>query len=67
MEPGTTETTSTLRITQKVKRDKLAALYRHLSVTGNLDLIDFKRFKLLTDRKEGAKFSNFSMVIDGFL
>ena len=39
-EPDTTEATSTLRLTQKVKRDKLAALYRHLYVTGNLDLID---------------------------
>ena len=32
-EPGTTEATSTLRLNQKVKRDKLAALYRHLNVT----------------------------------
>ena len=37
---ATTEATSTLRLNQKVKRDKLAALYRHLNVTGNLDLID---------------------------
>ena len=35
-----TEATSTLRLTQKVKRDKLVALYRHLNVTGNLDLIN---------------------------
>ena len=39
-EPATTEATSILRPTQKVKRDKLAALYRHLNVTGNLDLIN---------------------------
>ena len=38
-ESATTEATSTLRLNQKVKRDKLAALYRHLNVTGNLDLI----------------------------
>ena len=38
IEPDTTEATSTLN--QKVKRDKLAALYRHLNVTGNLNLID---------------------------
>ena len=37
--PDTTETTSTLRQTQKVKQDKLSALYIHLSVTGNLDLV----------------------------
>ena len=38
-EPATTEVTSTLRLTQKVKQDKLVALYRYLNVTGNLDLI----------------------------
>ena len=42
MEPDTTEATSTLRLNQKVKRDKLTALYRHLNVTGNLDLINLK-------------------------
>ena len=40
MEPDATESTSTLQLRQKVKRDKLTALYRHLNVTGNLDLID---------------------------
>ena len=44
-EPATTEATSTLRLNQLVKRDKLAALYRHLNVTGYLDLIDLDRFK----------------------
>ena len=37
MEPDTTEATSTSRFNQKVKRDKLATLYRQLNVTGNLD------------------------------
>ena len=37
MEADTSEATSTLRLNQKVKRDKLAALYRHLNVTGNLE------------------------------
>ena len=37
MEADTSEATSTLRSNQKVKRDKLAALYRHLNVTGNLE------------------------------
>ena len=36
-EPDTTEATSTLQLRQKVKGDKLAALYRHLPVRGNLD------------------------------
>ena len=53
-EPATTEATSTLRLTQKVKRDKPAALYRHLNVTGNLDLIDLGRLKLTRDPKKGA-------------
>ena len=43
------EATSTLRLRQKVKRDKLSALYRHLNVTGNPDLIDLDRFRLTKD------------------
>ena len=39
-EVGTTEAASALRLNQKVKRDKLAALYRHLNIAGNLDLIN---------------------------
>ena len=58
-EPDTTEATSTLRLKQKVKRDKLADLYRHLKVTGNLDLINFDRFKLTTDPKKGATIFEF--------
>ena len=54
MEPAITEATSTLRLNQKVKRDKLAALYRHLNVTGYLDLIDLDPFKLTTDPKKGV-------------
>ena len=59
IEAATTEATSTLRLNQKVKRDKLAALYRHLNVTGNLDLINLDRFKLTTDPKKGATISEF--------
>ena len=40
MVPDTTEPTSTLRLRAQVKRDKLIALYRHLDVTDDLDLID---------------------------
>ena len=58
-EPDTTEATSTLRLKQKVKRDKLAAFYRHLNVTGNIDLIDFDCFKLKTDPKKGATIFEF--------
>ena len=52
--PDTTEATSTLRLRRKVKRDKITALYRHLNVTGNLDLIDLYRFRLTTDPKKGV-------------
>ena len=58
-EPNTTEATSTLRLKQKVKRDKLAALYRHLNITGNIDLIDIGRFKLKGDSKKGATILEF--------
>ena len=37
MEPDATRATSTLRLRQKVKQDKLTELYRYLTVTGNLD------------------------------
>ena len=66
-EPDTTEATSTSRLNQKVKRVKLAALYRLLNVTGNLDLIDLDRFKLTRDPKKGPHFLGFTTVIDGFL
>ena len=57
MEPDATEPTSTLRLKQKLRRDKIDALYRHLSVTGNLDFIDLDRFKLTKDfKKRGHNF-----------
>ena len=67
IEPATTEATSTLRLNQKVKRDKLAALYRHLKATGNLDLINLDRFRLTTDTKKEPQFLSFTTVIDGFI
>ena len=45
------DTTEALR--QKVKRDKINALYRHLNVTGNLDLIDIDRFIIKKNTKTG--------------
>ena len=51
--PDTTEATSTLWLNQKIKQDKLAALCRHLNVTGNLDLVDLDQFKLTRDPKKG--------------
>ena len=52
--PSTTEATSILRLRQKVKRDKLNALYRHLNLTGNPDLIDLNRFRVTKDLKKGV-------------
>ena len=45
-DPYTTETTLNLRLRQKVKRDKLAALHRHLNVTIDPGLADTDRFML---------------------
>ena len=58
-EPDTTEPTSTLSLRQKVKRDKINALYRHLDVTGNPDLIDLDRFRLTKDPKKGVTIFEF--------
>ena len=49
----TTEGTSTLQLRQKLKRDKLIAFYRHLNVTGNLDLFDKDRFMIKKNTKTG--------------
>ena len=54
MVSDTTEPTSTLRLRQKIKRDKITALYKHLNVTGNPDLIDLDKFRLTTDPNKRA-------------
>ena len=59
MNPAITEATSALRIKQKVKRDKLAVLYTHLNVTGNIDLTNLDQFKLMTDTEKGATIFEF--------
>ena len=55
----TTEATSTLRLRQKAKQDKLTTLYRHLNVKGNPDLIDLDRFILTKDLIKAAKIFEF--------
>ena len=65
--PDTTEATSTLRVRQKVKRNKITALYRHLNVMGDIDLIDLDQFRLMMNPKKGLQFLSFTMVIGGFL
>ena len=37
----------------------MAALYRHLKITSNIDLIDLGRFRLMTDPKKGAEIFEF--------
>ena len=59
IEPDTTEAISTLRLNQKVKRDKVAVLYRYLNVTGNLELINLDRFKLTRNPKKGSTIFGF--------
>ena len=53
MEPDTTEETSTLQLRQKVKRDKLTELYRHLNVTGDPDLADIDQSMIKKVSKTG--------------
>ena len=45
-EPESTEATSPLQLKQKVKRDKITALYRHLNVTGDPGLPDLGQFMI---------------------
>ena len=52
-EPDATERTSTLQLRQKVKRDKITALYRHLNVTGDPGLADIDRFMINKNSKTG--------------
>ena len=45
-ERDTTDATSILQLRQKVKRDKITALYRHLNVTGGSGLVDRDRLMI---------------------
>ena len=55
------QATLTLRLRQKVKRDKLAALYRHLKVTGDLDLINLNRLNYTNYIKKGTTVLEFHL------
>ena len=41
--PDATETTSTLRLRQRLKRDKIVSLYKYLSVKGDPSFADIDR------------------------
>ena len=57
--PGSLDKETTLWLRQKVKQDKLTALYRHINITGNLDLTNLDGFKLTIDPKKGTKVFEF--------
>ena len=52
-EPDATEAKSTLQLRQKLKRDKITALYRHLNVTGDPGLADIDRIMIKKNSKTG--------------
>ena len=52
-EPTATEATSTLRLRQKLKRDKIVSLYRYFDVTGHAGLADLDRFMIKKNSKTG--------------
>ena len=49
-----TQEEATSRLRQKVKRDKITALYRYLDGTGNPDLIDLDGFMIKKNSKTGS-------------
>ena len=51
--PDTSEVTSTLQLWQKVKRDKITTLYRHLNVTGDPGLADIDQFMIKKKKIQG--------------
>ena len=65
-EPDTTKATSTLRLSQKVKWDKITALYRHLNVKDYPGLDDTNRLmkKTKKSQKQAALDCFFSMEIN---
>ena len=64
-EPDTTEATSTLRLRQNVKQDKINALYSHLNMTGDPDLADIDPFMI--KKKKKSKTGNTDLLfLDGY-
>ena len=66
-EPDSTETTSTLQLRQKVKRDKLTTLYRHLNETEDPGLADIDRYMIKKNQNQATPTCFFSMVNSGKL
>ena len=61
--PDTTGVTSTLRLRQKLKRDKIVSLYRYLGVTGDRGLAELDQFMLNKNQKQVILNCFFSMLI----
>ena len=61
--PDTTGVTSTLRLRQKLKRDKIVSLYRYLAVTGDRGLAELDQFMLNKNQKQVILNCFFSMLI----
>ena len=55
--------TLTLRLKQKVKRDKIIALYKHLNVTGNPGLADMDQF--IINKKKTKTCNTDLLFLDG--
>ena len=53
IKPDATEATSTLQLRQKLKRDEVTALYRHLNVTADPGLADIGGFMMKKKLKTG--------------
>ena len=51
--PDTTRPTSTLRLRQKTKQDKMVSLYKYLDVTNNPGFADLDRFTIKKNSKTG--------------
>ena len=51
--PDTTEVTSTLRLRQKLKQDKIVSVYRYLDVIGDPGLADVDQFIIKKNSKTG--------------
>ena len=63
IEPDATEATSAIRLRQKVKRDKLMALHRHLNVAADPGLDDIDRFIIKKKKKQATLTCFFLMAI----
>ena len=66
IEPDATKATSTLQLRQRVKRDKITSLYRHVNAKGNPGLAYIDRYMIKKKKKiqkQATLTCFFSMVI----